>query len=62
MYSKIKVENSLKNAVSFCPLDNCPYRNGIQMVWEGEDYTICSTNGIVEKSGLMAKMEKKKVA
>jgi len=62
MYSRINMENSLKNAVSFCPLERCPYRNGIQMGWEGENYTICSTNGLVEKSGLIERIEAKKIA
>ena len=61
MYSKLRRENISGANTSFCFIEKCPYRNGIHLEWGGE-YALCSTDGMVEKSGLIEKIEEKKTA
>lgn len=59
---KTKVGCYSGNGAVLCPIEKCPYDNGMKINWELEETTICLTSGFVEKSGLIKNLECLKIA
>ncbi|MBI4116637.1 hypothetical protein HY449_02750 [Candidatus Pacearchaeota archaeon] len=59
MYESLKPDYTENSKKLFCPMEVCPYNNGIPLGWEAEGHLTCKTYGIVEKKGLIPSEQKK---
>ena len=61
MYGSLKPDYTKNSPRLFCPMEECPYDNGMRLGWEAEGHLICKTGGFVEKSGLIPLNPKKSI-